>query len=91
MNALSVTDVLGSTIEASHYAVERPRVFGPARVPRVVVEIANDAEIVNAHLTIDQARRLLANLELTIAAAETASARLPETTSTTSTEGTAHP
>lgn len=58
--ARSITDALGSSIAVSHYEVFQS--------PRIVVEIT-EGEIVNTHLTIQQAEALRDMLAAQIAAA----------------------
>lgn len=58
-----IRDTFGSTVSVSHYLL--PKLMECTGSPRIVVEI-NDAEIVNAHLTVGQAEQLIDDLSIAV-------------------------
>lgn len=58
-----IRDAFGSTVSVSHYLL--PELLTCSGSPRIVVEI-DDAAIVNAHLTVPQARQLVDDLSIAI-------------------------
>lgn len=64
-----IKDAFGATVTVSHYLL--PELLACSGSPRIVVEI-DDAEIVNAHLTVAQAQQLVDDLWIAIRDAQAA-------------------